>query len=64
MVTKEVPNSLVKSKTVWGAVIVGIGMIAMSIGEHYGVDMAWVPEVLITFGGMVGAVGIRGLFNK
>jgi Mg2+ and Co2+ transporter CorA len=48
-----------KSKSVWGAIIAGIGGIVTAIGGHYGLDLSWVPEVFTYIGASLFGIGIR-----
>ena len=48
-----------KSKSVWGAVLGGIGGILVALGGEIGIDLSWMPEVLIAFGTSLFGIGIR-----
>lgn len=52
-------KKLYESKAVWGAVIGGIGGIAVAIGNFYGLDLAWVPQVMMALGTALFGVGVR-----
>lgn len=57
--TMKTQKSLWKSKSVWGAILAGVGGVVLAVGSEYGVDLSWVPEVLVVLGSSLFGIGIR-----